>query len=147
MSSWVLILWGPSVIFMGTCGTSESWTYTWKELNRRSQKRRARRRTEPLGTDSSMTKVKRMAWIPSKGMRVRVDFASLEERRKGKQMVLEITRKLWKQGTIYKNGYNTKKVNSQAKKLLRLSKCFLSAFSLKKQKRKEIKEHISHLNL
>ena len=36
-----------------------------------------RRSMEPLGTDSSMTKVKRMAWIPSRGIRVRVDFASL----------------------------------------------------------------------
>lgn len=50
---------------------------TWKELKRRSQKRRMRRSMEPLGTDSSITKVKRMAWIPNRGMRVRVDFANL----------------------------------------------------------------------
>lgn len=75
---------------------SESWvkwgfTPTWKELNSRSQKRRMRRSMEPLGTDSSMTKVKRMAWIPSRGMRVRVDFANLDQRRKGNQgMVVKI---------------------------------------------------------
>lgn len=52
---------------------------TWKELNRRSQKSRISRRMEPFGTDSSMTKVKRMAWIPSRGIRVRVDFANLDQ--------------------------------------------------------------------
>lgn len=64
---------------------------TWNELKSRSQKRRMRRSMEPLGTDSSMTKVKRMAWIPSRGMRVRVDLANLEQWRKGTQRREELT--------------------------------------------------------
>lgn len=52
---------------------------TWKELKTRSMKSFVSRRVmAPFEVDSSVTKENRTRWLPSRGMSVRVDFASLD---------------------------------------------------------------------
>jgi len=56
---------------------------TWKELKKRSMKSFVRRRGRaPCEVDSSVTNENRTEWIPSNGIRVRVDLASLKKREK-----------------------------------------------------------------
>lgn len=42
----------------------------------------SRRVMAPFEVDSSVTKENRTKWLPSRGMRVRVDFASLDDKAK-----------------------------------------------------------------
>lgn len=66
---------------------------TWKELKNRSMNSFVRRRDRaPCEVDSSVTNENRTEWIPSNGIRVRVDLASLklEEKHKDRQLI-------WKQ--------------------------------------------------
>lgn len=52
---------------------------TWKEEKKRSMKSLVTRRLWEALVDSSVRKMKMTWWIPSRGMRVRVDLASLRE--------------------------------------------------------------------
>lgn len=54
---------------------------TWKEEKKRSMKSLVRRRPMVLMVDSSVTKMKTTWWIPSRGIRVSVDFANLRDKR------------------------------------------------------------------
>jgi len=63
---------------------------TWKELKKRSMNSFVRRRdSAPCEVDSSVTNENRTEWIPSNGIRVRVDLASLKmgEKHKDRQLI------------------------------------------------------------
>lgn len=55
---------------------------TWNEEKKRSMKSLVTRRLLEALVDSSVKKMKTTWWIPSRGMRVRVDLASLRWRRR-----------------------------------------------------------------
>lgn len=60
--------------------TAKRFISTWKEERKRSVKSLVRRRLLEALVDSSVRKMKTTGWIPSRGMRVRVDLASLRWR-------------------------------------------------------------------
>lgn len=57
--------------------TAKHFISTWKEERKSSMKSLVRRRLLEALVDSSVRKMKTTGWIPSRGMRVRVDLASL----------------------------------------------------------------------
>lgn len=57
--------------------TAKRFISTWKDEKKRSMKSLVRRRLLEAMVDSSIRKMKTTWWIPSRGMRVRVDLASL----------------------------------------------------------------------
>lgn len=63
--------------------TAKHFISTWKEERKRSMKSLVRRRLLEALVDSSVRKMKTTWWIPSRGMRVRVDLASLRWGRGG----------------------------------------------------------------
>lgn len=70
---------------------SGPWITTWKDEKKRSMKSLARRRPMVPFVDSSVTKIKTTWWIPSRGIKVRVDLANLRWR-KGE------TERQWREG-------------------------------------------------
>lgn len=61
------------------CSSSSCSSLTWKEEKKRSMNSLVSRRPMVVLVDSSVTKMKTTWWMPSRGIRVKVDLANLSE--------------------------------------------------------------------